>query len=493
MYRCTKIGKFGVVADGTQDVQGMEQLSICIRYVTDDFEVIEDFLRLYALPSSTGETISKAIQDALIRLQLDIKNLRAQTYDGASNMSGCFSGCQAEIKKKQELALYVHCGAHVTHLIASKMVESAPFIRDALDATHELGKLYSGSGKFKELYLNQNVEDRDTPNPTSLKPICPTRWLTRTTAVNAALNNYSDVITALDKAASTFGNNVSARANVLSGCLSTGKTLLGLYAALPLISTLESFNKSLQGTSVTVGGLLRGVEIIQQELQDLRKEETFDGIYDKTQERINEVDINPIKSPRRRKVPKKFHHGNAESYTPPDGKSFYRQQFLSAIDSAKSNLKDYFDSSDLSQYQELCDMLCTGVYNEVAGKYPELKSLDKMELGFFKRRFPKDGSLEEYRNLFKGMDQNIRAMFPNVEKLLRLLLISPASSCVAERSFSALRRVKTWLRSTMGQERLNSVMVCHVHKDRVATLDSNDIARSFIMVNDQRKKIFGNM
>jgi hypothetical protein len=104
------------------------------------------------------------------------------------------------------------------------MVEAAPFIRDALDITHELGKLYNASGKFKDLYLHQYDKQRDTPKPTSLKPICPTRWLTRTPAVNALLNNYSDVLEALDESATTFGSNVSARANCLKSCLSTGKT-----------------------------------------------------------------------------------------------------------------------------------------------------------------------------------------------------------------------------------------------------------------------------
>lgn len=35
------------------------------------------------------------------------------------------------------------------------------------------------------------------------------------------------------------------------------------------------------------------------------------------------------------------------------------------------------------------------------------------------------------------------------EVLLRLLVVVPASSAEAERSFSALRRLKTWLRTEM--------------------------------------------
>ena len=84
-------------------------------------------------------------------------------------------------------------------------------------------------------------------------------------------------------------------------------------------------------------------------------------------------------------------------------------------------------------------------------------------------------------------------MFPLVERLLRLVLVSPASSCSAERSFSALRRVKTWLRNTMGQVRLNSLMICAVHQDILERIDPVNIANSFVERNpDARRKVFGN-
>ena len=41
------------------------------------------------------------------------------------------------------------------------------------------------------------------------------------------------------------------------------------------------------------------------------------------------------------------------------------------------------------------------------------------------------------------------ALIPNLLTIFRLILISPATSCNPERSFSVARRIKTWLRSTM--------------------------------------------
>ena len=76
-----------------------------------------------------------------------------------------------------------------------------------------------------------------------------------------------------------------------------------------------------------------------------------------------------------------------------------------------------------------------------------------------------------------------------MEALVRLLLLAvPASSVEAERSFSALRRLKTWLRSSMSQTRLNNVAMCHVHQEK---LNLEGICQSFIGVNDKRKKAFG--
>ncbi|ESN99201.1 hypothetical protein HELRODRAFT_153318, partial [Helobdella robusta] len=63
----------------------------------------------------------------------------------------------------------------------------------------------------------------------------------------------------------------------------------------------------------------------------------------------------------------------------------------------------------------------------------------------------------------------------------------PTTSATAERSFSGLKRLKTYLRSTMGQKRLNSVSLLHFHKDVANEMDLDSIINEFIQRNDQRK------
>jgi len=63
-------------------------------------------------------------------------------------------------------------------------------------------------------------------------------------------------------------------------------------------------------------------------------------------------------------------------------------------------------------------------------------------------------SSSEAVNILQGMCPEVCSLFEQMETLVRLLLVSPVSSAEAERSFSGLRRLKTWLRS-MTQTRLN--------------------------------------
>jgi len=65
-------------------------------------------------------------------------------------------------------------------------------------------------------------------------------------------------------------------------------------------------------------------------------------------------------------------------------------------------------------------------------------------------------------DLIRSSVPEVRRLFHQVEILLRHLLVVPVTSCEAEHSLSSLWRLKTWLRSTMTQKRLNHVAVCNV-------------------------------
>ncbi len=71
--------------------------------------------------------------------------------------------------------------------------------------------------------------------------------------------------------------------------------------------------------------------------------------------------------------------------------------------------------------------------------------------------------------------------------------VSPASNAESEKSASGFRRIKTYLRSTMSQQRLNNLMALHVHKDKLDKLTMPIILNESVEGNEHRIITFGKL
>ena len=94
-------------------------------------------------------------------------------------------------------------------------------------------------------------------------------------------------------------------------------------------------------------------------------------------------------------------------------------------------------------------------------------------------------------NQLKAMSHAQRSLICQVCTLTSLILVMPATNAVSERSFSTLRRLKTYLRSTMSQVRLNNAMTLHIHKDLVDKLNLVDIGNNFVSASEHRQHSLG--
>lgn len=78
---------YSISADEVTDSATFEQLGLAIRYVHADGSIKERLLEYVRLSAMTGAVIAESIKNCLERHGLDVEAIRAQTYDGASNMS----------------------------------------------------------------------------------------------------------------------------------------------------------------------------------------------------------------------------------------------------------------------------------------------------------------------------------------------------------------------------------------------------------------------
>ncbi|CAH1988766.1 unnamed protein product [Acanthoscelides obtectus] len=129
------------------------------------------------------------------------------------------------------------------------------------------------------------------------------------------------------------------------------------------------------------------------------------------------------------------------------------------------------------------------ILNSVVTYYPMVnKEKLKTELEVMYMR-------EDFKNITGGLNllslltnNNLEETFSEVTKLLQIIITTPMSTSEAERCFSTLKRIKSFLRNSMGNERLNALAMMSVNKNLVHNISNFDekVMEHFISQKDRR-------
>ncbi|XP_065643011.1 uncharacterized protein LOC136074605 [Hydra vulgaris] len=80
----------------------------------------------------------------------------------------------------------------------------------------------------------------------------------------------------------------------------------------------------------------------------------------------------------------------------------------------------------------------------------------------------------------------LNEIFPNITIVLRIFLTLPVSVASGERSFSKLKLIKNYLRSTMKEERLTDLSIISIESDTLDSIDINDLIKNFVAAKARR-------
>jgi hypothetical protein len=94
-----------------------------------------------------------------------------------------------------------------------------------------------------------------------------------------------------------------------------------------------------------------------------------------------------------------------------------------------------------------------------------------------KNSLPANFEFEDLKN------QCNKSLFPNVYKLVQVVMTIPIFSLTCERSFSAIRRFKNWLRTSIGQERFIKLYTLSIERDLTNKIDGKIILEKFASSN----------
>lgn len=218
------------------------------------------------------------------------------------------------------------------------------------------------------------------------------------------------------------------------------------------------------------------------------------------------MEIGDPKLPRYKRLPARFDSSQPHQFDAP--KVYFRKIYYEACDILIQELDDRFEQVHLMNPMIAMESLLIKAANgdsherelEVIQESVFKNDLDfdrlKKHLGvlvdLIHQALPEVKNVTSIRTVCEAMSTlAYRAMLPEVHRLLRLYLTVPITSSTAERSFSTLRRVLTYLRSTMSEKRLNNCILLHIHKDLTDGLNLQEIAQDFISLHEERKRYFG--
>ena len=113
--------------------------------------------------------------------------------------------------------------------------------------------------------------------------------------------------------------------------------------------------------------------------------------------------------------------------------------------------------------------------------FVDLHAIDA-ELDIWRHKIVNRGLVANCR-LCKTMDAS-HQLHPNLNTIFKVLLTMPVSTASAEGSFSTLKRLKTYLRNTMSQERLTGLALMHIHRN--INVDINRVINEFDATGHRR-------
>ena len=530
---------FAVIADESRDCSNKEQMPLIVRYVDKHSSIVEAFLAFVECEYGTsGEQLATLIELSCESIGLDMSLCRGQGYDGAGNMAGLCTGAAKRIRDKYPKAFYFHCAAHRLNLCVAHALKSTS-VSNMFSVITSTANFFNYSPKRQKSLEIHVAKYPSNTLRTKLLPLCRTRWVERINALEVAL----DLLDVVVQTFCSMVNNTGKEWNrdTVNQALSLLKNIdfdfiINLVIVQKVLAFTSGITTGLQKQGIDIVDVCTHVQLVIRTLQGVRREvEGFHGeCFTQACALARKLDVD-IKKPRI--CARQVHRQNAVATS---GEQLtYNQQVEKhyCINVTIPVLDDFIVG--------LCNRFCEGQEDIMKGSLlipsnvitkPNWDSLIQPFLELYSDEVPSNYTVSNELLVWKQLwmdkwssymkrlqEQNVkiagkeinysdaevkrlkfsavpntvllalsetnRDVFPNVHYLLTLLGVLPLTTCEAECTISCLRRLKTYMRSNMTQDRLTGLALMHIHRDLSLHADVDEIVQAFAIEYPRRMKL----
>ncbi|XP_009603071.1 uncharacterized protein [Nicotiana tomentosiformis] len=463
---------FALLVDESCDVSRKDQLATVMRYVNRCGSMVEHFIGIVHVRNTTALCLKKAIVDYLAQHSLNLSYVHGQCYDGASNMQGDLRGLKTLIQQESKSAYFIYCFAHQLQLtlvaVSKKYLEVGELVLLVSNVLNIVGGSFKRMDDLREsqaekvqeaLDMGELETGRGLNQELGLARAADTRWGSHYKSFKNFISIFGSIIDVLDTIVVDV-RTLKERAKA-KGYLSTCQTFevaFMLHLMRDILAITNELNTSLQKKEQDIANAILLVEVAKKRLQKLREEEC-DSLIDKiidwqVQElnaRFNEVTTNLL------------------------------------VGLACLNPVDSFFSFDINKILRMTELypddfdenIMVTLKNQLETCIVDVRDVDE--------RFSNLQGLVDLSETLVKTKKHLN--YPFVFRLVKFALLLPVATATVERTFSAMKSIKSELRNRMNDEFMSGCLVPYVERKIFNTISDETIMNTFQEIKTRRGQL----
>lgn len=462
-----KSAKFlAIEADETTDSSNQQQMVVVFRYVFNS-EICERFWCFIKPDGYTADMLSSVLLKELKALNIPPEKLIAQSYDGAAVMSGRNNSVQVIIRNTFPNAFYIHCYAHQFNLVMERAARCNTKVKVFFANLQAFSSFFSRSPKRTAIL--DEVSKRRLPRT------CPTRWNFKSRTVNTLYENKDSFKECLEKIIEVERDSITIHeANGLLNNLTDEEFLYWLTFFHLIMPHVEIFFNQAQTRGADSFFIQKAVGTFEQHVLKIRM----------CSETIISHEKEPGDSRRTLRTQKEANRSVAAKEVCDNILTQIRDRFDFKNHFCAAKL---FDSENFREYEQNFPQ---NYFDVTISSYPMLSSSKlKTELSCIYSREDMRSN-EGILSLFTFISENnLKNVFSESCKLLDIICTTPMSTSECERCFSTLKRIKSFLRNTMSEDRLNALAALSIEKAFIQNIPDFDNKVTEVFANQKHRRM----
>jgi hypothetical protein len=348
-----------LISDGTQDESKLEAQCVILRYLETTscgLRPVERLVDIFTTGETSGLVLCERIAASLKDVHVPMKWLVGQSYDGAGNVRGKYTGLKTRILELAPRAVYIWCNAHRLNLVIETILKSSPDICNALGIVQELYNFFLGHRRHSILV---EMQQGTSARAKTLKRVADTTrsWRSAEDGISTALECFDSIVVALKTLAdNSQDTNTTASANGLLVKLHDSRFILTITFLKNIFRITGPMSRILQSKSADLSIAAKLIETCIAKLQKKRDkvEKFFKAITKESTEFCSEHAIKPeLKVRRGRRMKRMADELSDDDRIQEVERAFKIEVVIGGLDVTLEQLKDRFTDQDVAFMREI--------------------------------------------------------------------------------------------------------------------------------------------